>query len=95
LQPSTYSQPVDAHDVVILEGIAALAASAVSTRPVYRVLVERDEQARRASLLRDYLDRGYKEADFDHIYHAQLRDECSLFSKYRQRADSVIMSGLT
>jgi D,D-heptose 1,7-bisphosphate phosphatase len=92
----SYSQTINPQDIVILEGVSTLALTASrARRPVYRVFVERNEQARRASLLRDYLERGCAATKFDELYSVQLRDEEVLIPGYRENANSVIMSALT
>jgi D,D-heptose 1,7-bisphosphate phosphatase len=86
-----YQQVIDPGDVVILEGVLALALDAATT-PTYRIFFERDEEARRDSLLTDYLDRGLAADNFEQFYRRQLRHTDSFALSCRTNADRIITS---
>jgi uridine kinase len=83
-----YQQAINPGDIVILEGMMALALDVAA----YRIFFERDEEARRGSLLTDYLDRGLAADDFEQFYRSQLGYTDSFALNRRTKADRIITS---
>jgi D,D-heptose 1,7-bisphosphate phosphatase len=88
----SYRQDVSSEDVVIVEGVVALALDIAWGRPVHRIFVTREEQDRRAALGRDYQNRGYSATQIDDLYRDRARDEHDIVLRSRAAAETIIKS---
>jgi histidinol-phosphate phosphatase family protein len=79
------------HDsTLLLEGVPALAAGFKSTRPIHRLWVEGNEEARRGRLIADLVDRGSSDSEAGLIYERRSQDEDKVVSAFRDSADVTI-----
>jgi uridine kinase len=79
-------------DLIILEGVPALAHSYLAKLAGVRVHVEMPEAERIARLRADYRWRGESDAAVDALIAARAADECELVQKAGAEADFTVMA---
>jgi uridine kinase len=91
----SYREDIAADDIVIVEGVVALALDVDWRRPVHRIFVTRQEEDRRAAFSRDYQSRGYSADQIDTIYESRARDEHDLVLRSGASANVFIESAFS
>lgn len=84
------SVSIQADDVVILEGVPALAIEALRRAASWSLYVECDEDVRRARFTREYRLRGSSQKEIDALYREREGDEHPFIKASADAADTVL-----
>jgi histidinol-phosphate phosphatase family protein len=77
-------------DVIIVEGVPALAVEELVSLADARIYIETDETDRRARLLADYQWRGHSHQEIEALIESRAQDETELVVESRSRADFTL-----
>jgi len=88
----TYRLEIASDDVLIVEGVVALALDIRWRKSTRRVFVNRAEHARKDAIWRDYTDRGYLDSDIKAIYQRRQLDENDVILQSLGTADDLVES---
>jgi len=81
-----------ATDVILIEGVVALALETPATAPTHRFYVDIDEQIRKQRILNEYRLRGKTDTEAMAIYLARMEDE---FPEIGRLACSAVRTSLS
>jgi len=85
-----YTLDVGSSDVVIAEGVIALAHPFASERRTIRIFISRDEDRRYNSLAADYRARDFSDEEFEALYAGRQNDETPIIAATRRHADIIL-----
>ena len=85
-----YSLDVMSSNVIIAEGVVALARPFTSARRTIRIFITRDEARRYHNLAADYRARRFSDEEFKALYAERQRDETAIITATREQADVIL-----
>lgn len=87
---SEYTVPLSASDVVIVEGVVALAHPFAIGRDAVRIFVSRDEARRYNAFKIEYRARGFSDDELAALYAERQKDETPYIAESQRHADIII-----
>jgi uridine kinase len=88
--PARETLRIEPDDVVVIEGVPALALDALDAAAKLRIQVECDEGERRRRFEREYRWRGLDADGIARLYDARESDEHPVIRSFEGRADVVL-----
>ena len=91
---SVETVPVSAHDVILIEGVVALAIESPVSAEVHRFHVSIDEETRKRRVMSEYRLRGLDDVDAMAVYLGRRDDEFPVIDKLADDAIRVSLSSV-